>query len=244
MKKLQIFVIAVFAVAAFSAVVVTSAFAEEEAATLLAEFLAGTKPITENLATDTIGELLLSDDNVPIIKTAAVVCSGLFEGTVDENGEDEIHALFSLGGTLIPTTGETGFLVEGSGLLCKAESPAEGCEASETDIEVFAINLPYLSTLLLVTSGSKFVDMVKSRIAGKEVGYEVMCLVLGSLVEDECKTAEEEGEVVNVTGGVEGVGFATPNANCTEGGAGAGLIFAIPTNKTTLTNGETLTVSE
>jgi hypothetical protein len=243
MKKLQIFVIAVFAVAAFSAIAVTSAFAEE-AATLPAEFLAGAKPIVENLATDSLGELLLSDDKVPIIGTAAVVCSGLFEGTVDEKGEDEIHALFNLAGTLIPTTGETNFLVEGNGLLCKAESPAEGCEASETDIEVFAIDLPYVSELLLVTTGSKFFDMVKSRISGGSVGYEVMCLVLGSLVEDECKITEAEGEIVNVTGGIEGVGFATPNANCTEGGAGAGLIFAIAGNKTTLTNGETLTVSE
>ncbi len=242
MKKLQILAMALVAVFALCAAVASSAFAEE---TLLAEWLADGTPITEPLAADTVGELLLADDNT-LVGVAAVVCSGLFEGTVTKNGEDELTKLFNLSGTLIPTTGETGFLTEGDGLLCKAESPAEGCEASTTDIEAFPLDIPYLSLLLLKEVGSTitFEDMVKSKVAGGKIGYELMCLILGILIEDECTVTEGEGEVKNVTPGVEAVGFFTPSGTCTEGGAGSGLIFAIAGNTTTLTNGETLTASE
>jgi hypothetical protein len=246
MKKLQIFLIALVAVSAFGALIASSAFAEEPTS-LLALWLANGLEVKATLATDSEGELLLEDNKAPFVGKAAVVCSGLFEGTVSENGEDKATMLFNLGTTqkLIPTNGETGFLIAGNGLLCKAESPVTGCEENEAETEAFPVDLPYNTLLLLITGPPEtFRIMYTSAVSGGKVGYELACLIASILTEDECTATEVEGEALNVTGGVEAMGSATPNGTCTQGGAASGVITAIAGNLTLLTNGETLSMSE
>jgi hypothetical protein len=236
MKKLQILVLTLFAVSAFIAAVASVASAAE---TLLALWLANGATFAGNLAVNSEGELLLEDEKVPLLGKVAVVCSGLFEGTVNgENGEDEITMLWSLGTSQV--------LVEpklvGAGLLCTAQT---GCETSATDIEVWPIELPLL-TLLFLEEPGLFLVLVFSDGAGESVGYEVKCLVLGAVAEDECKQPNNdlEIEILNVTGGVETMEKPEPNGKCSEGGEGAGSTFSISGNIENLTEGGPLSASE
>jgi hypothetical protein len=236
MKKLQILVLALFAVSAFTAAIASMASAAE---TLLALWLANGAEFTGNLAVNAEGELLLEDEKVPLLGKVAIVCSGLFEGTVNgENGEGELIMLWSLGTSQV--------LVEpklvGAGLLCTAQT---GCETSTTDIEVWPTELPLL-TLLFLEEPGLFLVLVFSGGAGQAVGYEMKCLVLGAVAEEECKEPNNdlEIEVLNVTGGVETMEKGEPNQTCSEGGAASGNIFAIAGNIANLTEGGPLSASE
>ena len=237
MKKLQILVLTLFAVSAFTAAVVSAASAAE---TLLALWLANGNTFTGNLAVNAEGTLLLEDNKVPIIGSSDINCSGLFEGTVNgANGEDQITMLWSLG------TSQK--LVEpnlvGEALLCTA---TKGCETNATDVEVWPIELP-LNTLLFLEEPNLFLVLVFSPGAPEAVGYEVKCLVLGTVQEDVCKQPanDAEVEVVNVAGGVETVpGAAEPLGKCSEGGEASGIISSIAGNIENLVEGGPLSASE
>ena len=236
MKKLQILVLTLFAVSAFTAAVVSAASAAE---TLLALWLANGATFTGNLAVNEEGTLLMEDNKVPIIGGSDVLCSGLFEGTINgANGEDQMTMLWSLG------TSQK--LVEpnlvGEVLLCTA---SKGCESSATDIEIWPLELP-LNTLLFLEEPNLFLVLVFSPGAGEAVGYEVKCLVLGTVRGDVCKQPANdlELEIINVAGGVETVGGAEPLGKCSEGGEALGIISSIAGNIENLIEGGPLSASE
>jgi hypothetical protein len=236
MKKLQILVMTLFAVSAFIAAVASVASAVETLSTL---WLANGATFAGNLAVNAEGELLLEDQKVPLIGKFAVICSGLFEGTVNgANGEGEISMLWSLEATQKLIEPE----LVGVALLCKAQT---GCETSATDIEVWPIELPLL-TLSFLEEPNLFLVLVFSDGPKRAVGYELKCLVLGVVIEDECKEPNNDAEVEmnNVAAGVETVGVAEPNGTCSEGGAAAGVIQWLAGNIENLTAGGPLSASE
>lgn len=234
MKKLRILVLTLFAVSVFIATVASVASAVE---TLLALWLANGVTFEGNLAVNAEGEVLMEDEKVPLIGKVAIACSGLFEGTVNgANGEGEAVRLWSLGSP--QKSIETG--LKGEGLLCKTET---GCESSTTDIEAWPKELPVL-TLLFLEEPNLFLVMGFVGPGSPGLAFEIKCLILGAVAEDECSTLSAEGEIVNVTSGVEAKGRVEPNGTCTEGGAGACGVEAIAGNKENLVEGGPLSASE
>jgi hypothetical protein len=231
MKKLQILVLALLAVSALSAVIVTSASAET---TLLALWLVGGNTFVGELLVETEGEILLEDTKFGI----AVVCSGILDGFVNgTNGEDLITEVLNLAGE------KTGVPLSGLPILCTTE---KGC-MNETDIEVWPLNLPWetLLELLVLTGGVEdFYDLILKGTGGL-AGYEVLCLVLLTVTSESCESPEGSGgEVKNVAGGVEAAEEEfLPLANCTTGGTEVGANEPLSGN-TTLVSGGTLEVSE
>jgi hypothetical protein len=241
MKKIQLLVLAVFAVSAFSAVFAGSALAE---ITLLAEWLVGTTgvAITENLASETSGEIRLEDTKAgPFGEPAAVLCSGILDGTVGPNGTDLIEKVLNLKGEEIgtPLVG-LALLGEGAGTDCIAISTCqEGTAASP--IEVWPENLSWATELFLMEDG-KILDLVVN------AAYEILCLsVLGSDEVDLCESLDAEFEVLNdpETGDAEIPAKASglPFGNCILGGTGTGNNETDALTFITLVNRELLTVS-
>ena len=217
MKRIQILGVSLLALFALSAIVANIASAET---TLLAEWLKNGAAITVETASKSEGTIILEDTKLGI----GVLCSGIFDGTVGPNGEDLITKVLSLAGVAVSLSA----LLE-----CSTD---KFCE-SGTDVLVSPDGLPWKTLLILMENG-KFLDIFFAP------DYFTECLVLGLKVSETCSVAETGGEVVNVTGGVEAVGAPTPQANCTTGGTGAGIIeFVKGENLTTLTGGGTLTVS-
>jgi len=211
MKKFQI-VMAFLAVFAFSAIAVTTASAET---TLLAEWLGNKEAFTGNLATESAGELLLDDTALG----GSVTCSGIFTGTV--TGGDGVGSIAK-----VLTLAKVEITLASPLLTCTADS-GSACLA-ESDIKVAPDKLPW-STLIFLKEDGTFLQAV----FGAE--YVVICLsaLLGE-VTDTCTAlpAGAVAEVLNVTGGVEVMGEATPLATCSLGGENAGLIEALPGNLT------------
>jgi hypothetical protein len=249
MKKIQILGLAIVAVCAFSVITAASASATLPGfVTLLAEWLLNKEPVNERILVESGGELLLEDNLAPIVGKAAVLCNGVLDGWIEENGLDEITELLTLGGAAVPQTALTG-----TALLCKAEPTPVGCEESTTDIEVWAIHLPWLTELELVEfpKGSGLfiiVDLLLEHGHGAP-GWYVSCLVLGVKSEDTC-TANTQGvsQEKSVTGGVEGtfsekltLELGLENATCSLGGPGSGVVEGA--GVTPPPSGHTLTVS-
>jgi len=208
MKKLYFIGLTLLAVFAFSSVLVASASAET---TLLAEWLFNGAAVTGTLTTEISGEISLEDNKAPIVGKADVLCSGILDGWVDANGLDFVSEVLNLT-TLVAVT-------LAAALLCTTIS---GCEAATeaSPIEVSPVGLPWSTLLVLVENGT-FRDFITGS------GYEVLCLVLGINVEDTCTAALTSLLVENgtaPTGALTPAGTAaTPNANCTLGGAGTGV---------------------
>jgi hypothetical protein len=220
MRKIQLLGIALVVVCAFSAFTVASA----SALTLVAaKWLANGAVVNANLAADTLGELLFEN----VLNGGAILCSGLFEGTVGANGVDNITKVFNLAGTEIPALDETGAT---GGLSCSGE------KTCETGSEIWPVGLPFKTQLDLDTEDGKFYDLVLN------AEYFILCLFFGSSINELCVAAAGTmGEVKNVAGGVEAVGSTEPLGTC-NGNTEDGLITAEP-NLLTVT-GETLSVSE
>jgi len=204
MKKLQIVMLALVAMFAFSAMLATVASAET---TLLSEWLVNGNPVTALTSATITGELLLKDTKEKIM----VLCSGILNGSIGLNGEDEITEVLNLEGLVVSLA---------EPLLCAVQ---ETCETSPT-ANVVPLNLPWHSLLYLSTSSGLFLDAVFS------AGYDVECDVLGISVSEECKTptiAEggSAGQLVNGTSGVEGsLEPASPLGNCSVGGTKTGEV--------------------
>jgi hypothetical protein len=221
MKKiLGLVFIAVFACTAF--VAVATAFAET---TLLAEWLRNGVSITELMSTESEGGILLEDKKFG----AAILCEGIFDGSVGPNGEDETTEILTLTGAVIN--------LEAGKLVSCVNDPGSSCEA-EAAILAAPEGLPWHTTLFLMENEA-FLDLVES------ASYSVECRILFVKTSEECTVTDGEFEVLNVTEplpGVEAMGAVTPAGNCTLGGTGAGVEEFDPGNVTELL-GATLSVS-
>jgi hypothetical protein len=208
MKKLQAVMLALVAVFAFSAIGVASASAET---TKVHNWLANGVVVKENLASETLGELLLEDTET-LIGKAAVICHGILDGTVGVNGADSITKLLTAEGT-----SEIGTPLAGPGLVCRSET---GCAASTTEspIEVWAVGLPW-KTLLFLTEAGETLDLVEGTTAGAKFGFELLCLILGVNTVDECTSTDGTIKVVNNASGDASSpinSLVTPEAECSQ----------------------------
>ena len=227
MKKFQAIILALAAVTAFAAVMVSSASAET---TLLAEWLVGGAAVTTALNTETSGSLLLEDTKTPA-GAAAVLCSAILDGTVNSNGNGTITGVLNLAKE---TIGELP-----SGLALGPTDCFSEKVCSNTDvIEVRPVGLPWTTNLYLMENGEILVEVQKT-------GYELACTVIVK-VEDTC-TGNAAVPVINdsVTGDAETPGevVATPNATCTLSKEATGIDETDELAFIALTNGELLTVS-
>lgn len=87
-----------------------------------------------------------------------------------------------------------------------------------------ALNLPWHTLLLYV--GNEIRDDLTSELANKLPGYTVECgaTIFELHVEDEC-TGDTSTGILAVSGGVDATFDSnSPNANCTIGGAGTGVV--------------------
>jgi hypothetical protein len=199
MKKIHVLGMGLFAVFAFSAVMVSSAFA-------VSQWLVGGATVTTLTSTTTTGKLILVSET---FGTAKIECKGVVDGSVGPAGEDEVTELLSAGGTKIPNSGETGFLTTGTGLDCITLNSSIACGATGSLAEVWPVNLPWLSQLEL--EGAVFVDDV---FGTPEPGYDVICEKTGT--SNEC-TGLALFTLTNVAGGVEGLNVASQLQKCTIG---------------------------
>ena len=94
MRKFNVIGLALFAAFAFSAFAASSAFAEVHL-----WLISGADVLTLTLV-QIEGELLLSDTKTAFGEVD-VLCSGILDGTVGPEGEDEITEVLTLGGVLV-----------------------------------------------------------------------------------------------------------------------------------------------
>ena len=236
MKKIHLIGLALFAALAVSAVAVASAFAVEPVWLLNGAVLTGAVKV--DLANIAGTKLLIED-----MKTGTdLLCSGLFEGTINSNGKDEITLVEDLEAKDVTKANEGN--AETGWVDCEISAKGLCEEANGALTKVFPLGLPWKTQLLLIVVGGK--EIIVDDLQGTTLGYLVECLSFGVKVDDAC-TGETSGEVLNVVGGVESIFNEanleiTPAVNCTIGGAkeglqsGAGLV--------TPTAGGTVTVSE
>lgn len=217
-RKIVFTMLALFA---FSALFAATASAEE---TLLAFWLWNNVAVSELLSTTTKGSLTLRDTET-IVGSAAVLCTAEVDGSVGVSGEDETTAVLNALGLETGALGTRALLGTGAaageeGSECKTvEGCAEGTAASP--IEVNPLGLPW-HTLLFLKADGTFLVLI---LGATEIGYELLCLILGINAEDTCKAPANdfEFEVVN---DLEDVAIpanseTTPLATCTQSGGKA-----------------------
>jgi hypothetical protein len=211
MKKIQLLGIALVAVCAFSALVTASAFALTFA---LANWLEAGVAIAANKNVVAEGELLFEN----LENLANLLCSGEFNGTVGANGVDEVTQVLDLALKAIP---ELDPGVAGTGVKCLADSP-EGGVGCLPGSEVWPVNLPWKSELMLDTENGLFYDLAVLNAAGKGPGYTILCLlkIIGT-AEELCEIVNDETwqEVSNGATDVEALGAVEPESNCGTGTA-------------------------
>jgi hypothetical protein len=214
MRKFQTVLLALVAMVALGAMFASAASAET---TLAAEWLIGGAKITTAQSSETTGEILLEDSKAG----AAVVCSGILDGTVGPAAADQITKVLNLKGEEISSTPLSGLALLGTGSGapdCRSEATcAEGSASSP--IEVWPENLPWTTELVLMENGEFLDRILKS-------GYDLLCLILGINTSDLCEAAETTLPVVNNAGGfaeTPGGKTAEPLATCSVGGEGSGV---------------------
>jgi len=170
MRKVYLLGTALVAVFAFSAVIVSAAFAEE------ALWLFNSAEVTTLLPVSIEGELTLSDLKAPG-GVASATCSGFFDGSVGPGEEDEITKVLNLEGTEINELG--------GAVHIKCEAKEGACEKT-TDIELQPENLPWLTELEFMSNG-EFLDLITSiKTPAEGPGWNILCLILGLNIEDLC----------------------------------------------------------
>lgn len=197
MKKLHVALMALVAVMALGAIAASTAFAADE-------WLIDEAPVSAETALGRImteGELLLVDTT----NHAAVLCSGIAEGTVGPGAKDLVDEIRNLAGAVVET------------LDCPRDTEVVGnpCESSTPEILVLPLNLPWKSEVLLNAEGM-FVDDVTG--TGGEPGYEVQnCLVFGLPVKNACTgNAEVLLENMPLENDVLGI-YEKVTGKCTNG---------------------------
>jgi hypothetical protein len=229
MRKIQVLALALVALCAFSSVVAASASA---LATLLAEWLVNGESIKANVGSKTEGELRFENTE----KKAGFLCSGIFVGNVGENGLDEVTAVLKLTEVAVPEL--------------DAESATEGIECTsigeicESGSEIWPVNLPFETLLVLQVGEEKFYDTLLENKAKLLPAYWLLCLFLGASIDELCATAAHSfGEVSNAATDVETLGAVSPEGTC-SGHAETGLIENTGENIVLITvPGDTLAAS-
>jgi hypothetical protein len=228
MKKISLVGLALVAVCAFGALSAVSAFAALEYTT--AQWLVSGVQPTVTLAADGLGEGLFEN-----IKLAGnFLCSGLSEGTIGPAGLATVTAVFNLAGTLIE---ELDASTATGGLSCVEDNKLCG-----NGTEVWPVNLPFLTVVVLDTETGLFYALAVKNANGLLPAFKALCLSIIP-VELLCEAVELSGaELLNVAAGVEPMGAGEPNGNCGSE-AGVALGESDPGGLITSTGGA-LTVSE
>jgi hypothetical protein len=215
MRRLHLLGLVLVAACAFVASIATSALAAPP--TLLAEWLWNGSAVLSELLVDVEEELLLEDQKLGTV----ILCSGIFDGWVNVNGEDLITAVLNLTGTEIGTP-----LGTGTALECTNQA---NCE----NPLVWADNLPWPTLLELIeldnpTPEWSFVILILGTGGGP--GWDVECMSIiptSELCEAPEGVAGAMNEVTNVHGEfndalTELLGLQL--ATCTVGGTQVGVV--------------------
>jgi hypothetical protein len=208
--------------------------AASAAATLtyeLALWLINGADITSPILVDSETEFFLEN----LLSLANVLCSFLFEGTVEGEGLDQVTMVYDLAS---PQN-----LIEelvGTPVLC-----ISGNECENDTAQIWPINLPWLTEVKKDVGTGLFYDLTLANGNGPP-GYHFECTVLAIKREELCvapaANPEFTGEILNVTGGVEAMGLVEPEAECNSI-ANEGSLEFWPGNITHPIGGGTLTVS-
>lgn len=222
MKRYQVVLVALTAVFAFVALSAVSASA---LTTLLALWLWNGTAITEGLNVEAEGELTLEDTKGSLGGgRAAVLCSGILDGTVNPESLGYISEVLTLAKELIETTPLTEL-----GLTCtnitECASPL-----------VWPVGLPWESELELVEQGTEvfFANLILPNATAKKFGWLVQCMGVLTEPEDECTTTTEGVSQLTLEGASLLASFletfrelmGVPLANCSRGGTGTGKVLS------------------
>jgi len=203
MRKIQVLVLALFAVFAFGAIAATAALAEEAT-----QLLISGNPATLGQLLLSTGELLLADHKGGLFgEEVMLLCSGENLAEVLTATDIDITSIFPLGGKDEE---------KGSAVTCALQTgTCEGSSGIATPVHI-----PWLVELMLTGSPALVVSLLLSGGTGNP-GWTVTCAFK---VEDECSASETEVEVKNETGGTVVATFKETAGTCTRGGAGQGLV--------------------
>jgi hypothetical protein len=153
------------------------------------------KAISSPLATTSEGTLILEDTKAAF-GPSRIECEGSDEGTVGPGTADE--------------------LTKATATKCKVLSGA----CSEGSAVAHAVHLPWKTKLEVINGEVR--DKIESSGAG-EPGWNVECTAIFK-VEDTCTGTTTTG-IKNVSTGVDAIFDAkSAHANCTQGGAGSGVV--------------------
>jgi hypothetical protein len=187
------------AVFAMAAVAASSASAHE--------WLLNGKPITTAIKIMSDG-LLELEDTKATGGAVRVECRGFDEGTVGPGALDTVTNITSeeLKGSKTISCG----LVKAG--LCKAPATAE------------AVNLPWMTEIYLSSTG-QVRDMITPGVAGKNPGWAVTCETILGKTTDTCTIELGSTALVSLATGVDATfEEKSPNANCSVGGTGTGVV--------------------
>jgi hypothetical protein len=191
LRKIQALGLALVAMAALSA------FASAAASALtfeLALWLFNGSDIVNPVLVTSVGELLFLN----VLNGAIIHCHGQFEGFVENESKDQITMVWNL---------ELTHLIEelvGAAIECESLAV---CDAGSALI--WPIKLPWRTEVEQDPEGPTFWELTFG------AAYHIECTVFGIPTVEECVAAEgTAAEILNVTGGVETMGVATPLATC------------------------------
>jgi hypothetical protein len=142
----------------------------------LAEWLVNGAPLKVQLLTETSMEFLLEDTAFK----AAVLCSALLDGWVEQNSLGWFSEVLTLGDGVVSTTA-----LSAPGLMCTAQA---GCETSHP-VTVWAVNLGWETEAEEMEdppAGKFFALLILPHAGGGNPGLEVECTILGVKSTDEC----------------------------------------------------------
>ncbi len=222
MRKFQVMLLALVALCAFSALA-PAAFALTWGPALWLRN--GGVEVANNTAVTTTGGLILRN----VLNAAAMLCEGVFDGTVSTGGESEVTAVLTLSGTAIASLDEAGAT---GGISCV--STGNTCE---TGSEAWPGGLPWKVHI----EQDENLNIFRLVLLSKPI-YFILCLVFNISVNELCERPEGAAvEMVNVTGGVEAVGAVSPNGSCGSNAEEGELIA--DTGNLTAIPGEVLSAS-
>jgi hypothetical protein len=169
MRKLGILGAALFAVLAFTALAASAASAE------IALWLVNGADVLALTSAETEGTVLLrqySEANGASILNE-VECTGIFDGSIGPEGEDEITKVLTTG-TMVDVGADNATLT-GEGLTCAVKFDAGAltdCEVGATNALVYPANLPWHTQLELMADGT-ILDIITG--TNGEPGWETVC---------------------------------------------------------------------